>query len=283
MQIPAELKAYGLVTPQTPKRRRLVLSVEADEGCGKSRLGLYTAPRPLLVVNLDKNIEGLEENVANDEVLIYNVDMPEDVDEDADFKQWKDVQKLILTCIHKHYFRSIFIDTWDAMWELCRRGYLGKDGLKFGGDSQTSYTEPNAAMRKIIRAAKQDKSVNLILAIRTTDERKDGISASGKKTSIVTGKRVASGWKHTRFEAQCHVRLEKDKDWRCERSACKKGCVDPDVHRLDRFTCTIMKCTANERVEGEVLVGTDITFANLGMMVFPKTQDTPEVWEDGAL
>lgn len=280
MQLPKELNEYNLVRPSVPKFRRLVAAIEADEKAGKSRLG-FSMPKPLLYVNLDQNAEGLEEKYEGEDVFIYNVDMPEEVEEKADFATFKKMQKLVLTSITKQYFRSIYIDTWDQVWELARRGYLGKEGMKFGGVSQSDYTAPNGAMRKIIRAAKNSKFVNLGLACRTTDERKESISQSGKKVSAVTGNRVMTGWKPTRFEAQVIVRLEKDKAWVCE--ICGKRCAKPKTHRLQRFTATITDCTANERAEGEVLVGLDINWANIGMAVFPNTAETPEVWEDGVI
>jgi len=281
MNIPKELAQFGLRSPKAPPHRRMILGIEADTGSGKSRFVLETAPKPLLHINLDDNIEVMEERYEGQDILICDVPMPKLIDKKKDLETFRRVEGLITVCLRKKFFRTVSIDTGDALWELCRRGHIGS--IDFGGGKQQDFTEPNGDMRGIYRAAKAQKAVSLIVSHRLTDERKEAFSKSGAKTSIQTGRRIMSGWKGTPYEMQVHVRLEKLKDWECERDSCRKGCTKPDLHRLDRFTCTIIKCTANERAEGEVLTGRDITFANIGMLVFPATQDTPEVWEDGSL
>lgn len=274
MEIPKELKGLGLRSPVKPKRRRLVMTTEGDWASGKSDFVMRTAPRPLLKINIDKNLEGIEERYVEDDILIYDVEMPEKIDMKKDIEQFYKVRRMVITSLEKGLFRTISIDTGDALWELDRRGFIG--ALDFGAAEQKDYTEANGAMRKIYRAAKENRTVNLIVSHRLTEERVDEFNKeTGKKKSRVTGNRTMAGWKHTKFESQCHVRFDKVSSYEC---GCKV-CRDPAKCRLKRFMATIVKCTANEAAEGVVFRGRDITFANIGTTVFPSTEDTPEVWE----
>lgn len=275
--LPKQFQHLGLRMPATPKHRRLVLCTEGYWGTGKSNLIFDTCPKPLLQINLDMGTEGIEERYIGEDIYIYDVYMPGKINQELDLKQFFKIRQMIFDGFDTEYFRTIAVDTGDAMWELCRRGFLGT--VDFGDVNQSQYAEANGAMRRIYKAAKEQKRVNFIVTHRLTDERKDSVSAkTGKKSSVLTGNDIMAGWKWTKYEAQCFIRLEKVTGFVCDKPACHKHCQDPDEHRLNRFTATITKCTANERCEGEVLRGREITLANIGVLVFPKTFDTPEVW-----
>lgn len=259
MKPPIELKGYDLRAPRPPVVRRLILSSEGDTGTGKSDFALRTAPRPLLHINLDHNIEPIEERYTEGDILIYDVKMPVDIDKERDLEQFKSLRKLILTSIEKKLFRTISIDTGDALYELCRRGFLG--ALGFGEAKQSDFDVVNANMRKFYRSAK-DARINLYVAHKRKDEYKDSINPqTGKKTAFRTGQKRMDGWKDTQYEAQCHVIFEKDPKWSADED---EG--DPDPY--GKFTMTVLKCTANTDLEGTVFRGREISYQNLGTQVF---------------
>lgn len=263
--------------PVAQKRRRLVLGVEADTKSGKTRL-LFTSPKPLLLLNLDMNSEGQEDEAieeAEEGIFIYNVAMPDLIDKDKDKEQFIKCRQMVFDAIATGFFRTVATDTGDALWELCRRGYIG--GIDFGSaKNQADYAVPNGAMRRIFRAVRAQNEVSYITTQRLMDERE---TLNGKKTINLTGNQVMAGWKSTRYETHCLVRLAKELDYTCDKSTCqgRKGCIDPAKHQQNRYSCTITE--SQFAGEGTVLRGADITFQRIALAVHPKTQESPEVWE----
>lgn len=259
MRIPPELAKYGLEEIRQPKRRRLVLVGDGETFTGKSDFVLRTGPRPLLYVNLDRNSEGLEERYEGDDILIKTVRMGEMIDQEKDRKLYESMYEMVMTSIRKSLFRTVAIDTMDAWYELLRRAMFGK----LEQVPQYLYTKTNSHMLSLFSAAK-DQRVNFYAAHKLGDEYKESWDAKGmKKVSVKTGRRKRKGWGDAEYQAQMHVRFRRN----------------PEVSGVGRFECEILKCTTNESAEGEVLTGADITWANLGMLAFPATMETPEVWE----
>ncbi len=257
--------------PKKPARRRLVLTSEGGPGTGKTDFFYRTAPRPALVINLDLNGEGIEERYAEDDVLIKRVPVPpmaifndsarseERRKQDADL--FTEIRDLYRIAVEKDYFRSIMIDEGKALWELARRSYL--HSLDFGAAKQTSYTPINGAMSRFYQLAKLNR-FNLYIPHRQTDERGEHITQDGKKTSVPTGEKKYAGWSQALYESQCHLLLTKDDKW-----ANGNG-----KDSLGKFDAVITKCTANTKIEGMMLSGEDITWANIGQLVFPMSEDS---------
>lgn len=255
--IPPQLAKYNLTGAHAPSMRRLVITSEASTGCGKSDFALRTMPRPLLLIDLDRNLEGLLGRYEeDDELLIKHIDIPATFDKNGKEDQKRDrailttIQDLYMDAIKTGYFRSIAIDTGNDLWELCRRGILG-GGMEFADVKRTDFAPANAYMKAFFDAAKSSL-INLYMPTHNKDEYK-GANATGKK--------VAGGWKSTVQCSQCHVRLYKD----------DKGVVP------DKFHMEVLKCSANSDMEGQELEGSEITFKNLGLMVYPDSSS--EDWE----
>jgi len=293
MKIPSELAKFGLEYAKPPVRRRIILTSEGGPGVGKTHIFYASAPRPALVIQLDMNDEGLRENYDKDlDILFKTVVVPPFITHDEvqrlkDMSIYTQLRDLYNLSVTKDYFRSIMIDEGWALYTLVRRAFL--TDLSFGGASQPSYAPINSAMDRFYTLAKQHRT-NLYIPHRQTDEREVAFSSGGKKTSVPTGGLVAAGWKQSLYASQCHLLLGKDPAFNpllcsnCElprngngkarRCACAKfGKRNP----IDKFEATIIKCTANTRVEGMMLQGDDINWATLGQLIFPATSE--EDWK----
>lgn len=251
--IPKSLEKYNLVRPQRPKFRRLVMTGEGDTGCGKSSFALRSMPRPILLIDLDRNLEGIEPDYADDDdILIKHIDIPaqfdkkQKEDQKRDYKLLMEIQDLYEDALATGVFRTVAIDTGNDLWELARRGILG-GGLEFGDTKRTDYAPANAYMKAFFDSAKSSE-INFYMSLHTKDE---------YKGATATGKRVAGGWKGSIQCSQCHVRLYKD----------DSGSVP------DKFHAEILKCSANSEVEGTVLDGEEISFRNLGMLIYRSSME----------
>lgn len=252
MQIPNELKKFNLKSPGVPKNRRLILMVSGATGTGKTDLMLRSAPRPLLVINIDRNLEPLEAKYANDEDILYKeVHLPRRVDQDKDSVVWKEIHELYSVSVEKHLFRSVLIDTGDGIYELVRRAKLGT--LDFGDVPRSLYSVVNANLKWVYSHAK-DHGINLCVTHRLTPKYVQTKNPkSGRDMSVETNELKAAGWKDSEYEVQMHVKLEKN----------------PKLTGLERYKATIVKCTADPDVEGEELEGEDISFPILAVKACP--------------
>lgn len=257
--LPNSLKKFKLQPPSVPEKRRLVMTSEADTGCGKSSFALRTMPRPLLVIDADDNLEPIMgQYLGDDDIHIYKVLIPDEYEmgnkehQDRDKRIWGDMMALYLEALSSGYYRSIMFDGGQDIWELCRRATLPNGGMEFGSDKRTDYALANAAMAKLFDAAKAS-DVNFYMTLSTKPEYK-GANA--------TGRTIAAGWKGTIQKSQLHIRLFKD--------------IGEEMP--DKFKCEIVKCSARSEAEGWVLTGDEIAFPVLGTKVYPSTEDTPEVW-----
>lgn len=253
MSLPNNFKKFNLSLPTVSIKRRLVMTSEADTGCGKSDLMMRSAPKPLLVVDLDNNLEGLEDKYKDDSILIYHAVIPakyqpgNKAHRTRDFNLAMEIQDLFLEAVDSNYFRSILVDTNNKLWELARRGLLENGGQDFSSDKRTDYGPANNYMESFFNAAKS-KRINFCMTCHTKEEYKGGKP---------TNQRVAGGWKEAVLCSQCHVRMYKD-----------KGGVVPD-----KFHMEILKCSWNSELEGLELHGEEISFPALGMLIFPQTSE----------
>ena len=260
MTLSSKYNRFGLIKAQAPKRRRLVFNTMGLTGTGKSDLMLRTAPRPLLVINLDRNVEPLEERYLKDGDLYFkHVRMPRRLNQEQDEKIWSEVRELYEMAMQEEDgFRSVLIDTGDALYELLRRAKLGS--LDFGEVPRALYSTVNSNMKWIYSLAK-DKRVNLCVAHKMTAEFVEAVGRTGKRTAVESGRMKRAGWKEADYEAQMCVRLFKD----------------PAISGVDKYRCEIVKCTASPDLEDpdnecHILTGADITFQNLGMLACPWSE-----------
>lgn len=251
MEIPNSLKQYQLQVPtSTPQRYRLILSEVSETGSGKSDLVIRSAPDPILIIDLDRNLEGMIEKYSNRDILVKPIDIPPTFDkkrkddQDRDYKILMGIQDLFMDAVESGEFRTIFLDTADALYELARRGILG-GGLEFGDTKRTDFSAVNSWMRSFYDAARTSR-VNFVSSLHMRDEFKGASS---------TGKRTWAGWKGTIQCSQMHVFLFKG-----------------DGVGVDKFNLEVMKCTPCSEAEGIVLTGEEVDFKCLGKLAYPDSE-----------
>lgn len=249
MKVPKSLEKYGLEAPEdNVEGKHLVMTCEGETGVGKSDFFIRSAPDPLLVINLDRNLKGMIEKYADRDILVKHIRMPkfdkkqkgpEQQARDMDLLQ--EILDLYMDALECGDFKSIMIDTGDALYELARRGILG-GGLEFGDAKRTDFAPVNAFMKAFFDEAKSNP-VNFLMTLHMKDEYKGANS---------TGNRTRSGWKGSIQCSQCHVALSKDMS--------ESG--------LDKFLLHVVKCTINTDVEGQTLQGKEISFKMLQDLVY---------------
>lgn len=251
MGLPTEFSKFNLVGPKKPARRRLVMTGEGGPACGKTDFFYRTFPRPALAIQLDLNDEGIRERYVGQDLYFKDVIVPTYIGDHTEAQRAKDmviateVRNLYAEAAKGNYFRSIMVDEGEELWTLARRAFL--TDLGFGGSSRPSYAGPNAWMKRFYTLAKQNR-VNLYIPHRQKDGQ-DGAASSSKKEH--------GGWKKALYESQCHVVFAKN----------------AEEDGLDKFTMTVMKCTANTSVEEQVFTGRDISLPNLGQTIFPLSDE----------
>lgn len=259
MDVPKELQRFGARSPMVYKKRRLVMITSGLTAVGKSRFMLETAPRPLLVVNLDMNLEPLEDKYLGKDIIIKDVPLPRTPDKEKDEVIWHSVRDMYETAIDRQLVRSVLIDTGDALQTLIKRACVGK--LEYGDNGfAQAHGQANSALKWIFNYAKE-KRVNLCVSHRMEDEYRPAISRNGRKIREATGKLTRAGWKDAEYESQLHLCLYKD----------------VKATGSERYKAKIEKCTAQPMLEGEELTGDEINFGALGRLVFP--QSTRDDWE----
>lgn len=259
MIVPKELQKYGLLSPTAPKRRRLIAVVYGKTGTGKSDLALRTMPRPLLVINIDRNLEPLEDRYVNDDVLIKTVRLPRRVDQEKDNDLYAEVRELYQVSTEKELFRSVSIDGADGLYDLIRRAKLGT--LDFGDAPRSAFSIVNSNMKWWVSQAK-DFRFNLLMTSRVKEKFVEKMGRNGKLQGVGTGEFERAGWKELEFEVPLVMRSYKD-------AKLEEGEDDQSM----RYHMEVMKCTPRPEWEGEIMTGKDIAWANFGFQAYhPHTQ-----------
>ena len=223
-------------------KRRLILSIDALEGAGKTRFTL-TAPAPIAFINFDYGLEGVVEQFqVTKKIYVATVRLEFDGSPDQVIKAAeKELLKFEVnyqTALKQA--RSIVIDTGTELWELLRLAAFGK--LKQVLPHQ--YAEVNQAMTRLLKLA-YDSNANLILTHRLKEQ-----WAGPQGNAYRTGLYEFAGMKDIPFLVQAHARL-----W-------------TDEHG---YHLRVGKCRQNASVVGLELMNGMITFSMLATMVFPDS------------
>ena len=250
---------FKRISVKQPKR--LVLSIDGEEKCGKTRFAL-TAPKPIGFIDLDSGLEG----------TAHKHDLAEVLHSDLAAK-WKEVQQLsaqqqirrgdhvqVAHAAAKVWsqfvddfrwgirnLRTVVVDTASEMNELIRLARFGKLTQVMPESYGPVYAELSALLKEIYST-----EANLVLLHRVKAEYEAAPpSASGKRQpGAKTGKMVRAGFKDIPYIVQTVLRLGK----------------------TDEFTATIEHCRHNPALEGEELPSELIEFSTLGMMIFPESK-----------
>jgi hypothetical protein len=234
----------GFTRANSVVKRRLILSIEGLEGCGKTRFTL-TAPAPIAFINFDWGLEGLVESFQ-DQKAIYVATVSlntsgkrEEILQAAE-QELSKVERNYQTALKQA--RTIVIDTGSELWELLRLAAFGK----LDKVMPHQYAEVNQQMTRLIKLA-YDSDANLILTHRLKEQ-----WINDKKTGLYE----FAGMKDIPFLVQAHARMWTD---------------DAGYH------LKVGKCRQNAGVVGLELVNGMITFPTLAQFVFPESEEKD--WE----
>ena len=219
-------------------KRRLILSVDALEGAGKTRFTL-TAPGPIAFINFDYGLEGvIEAFQVTKKIYVATVKLEFDGSRDQIIKAAeKELLKFEVnyqTALKQA--RTIVIDTGTELWELLRLAAFGK----LASVMPQHYAEVNQAMTRLLKLA-YDSNANLIITHRLKEQ-----WLNDKRTGVYE----FAGMKDIPFLVQAHARL-----W-------------TDEHG---YHLRVGKCRQNASVVGLELMNGMITFSMLATMVFPDS------------
>lgn len=271
------IKGYGLVDPNKPRSRRMILAIDALEKDGKTRFAL-TAPGPIAYMDFDNRSEGtIEQFLKAGKKIMWRIDergnakpyqIPADAgasDEKAAETQslarteWKkfedDFEKLLVN----PDVRTIVVDTATEAWELIRLAGFGR--LK--EIPPHLYSEVNGAYRRLIRLARKQTRVNLILVHRLKDEwanQKQG----DKLKSYTTGRKERAGFGETGFLVDANLLL-----YRLPVAQCEDGDLG--------FRLLVKDCGANAELRGLELANDMISFPMIASMI-TSGETSPDDW-----
>jgi hypothetical protein len=238
----------GFTRANAALKRRLILSIEALEGAGKTYFTL-TAPGPIAFLNFDYGLEGVVEKfqvtkpiyVAAIKLDYLPLMGKKDEVIAAAERELQKFETNYQTALKQA--RTIVIDTGTELWELMRLSAFGKVTQVM----PHQYVAVNQEMTRLIKLA-YDSDANLILTHKLKPE-----WINDKKT----GGYEFAGMKDIPFLVQAHARLWRDDD--------------------GTFHMRVGKCRQNAGVAGLELVNEMITFSTLATFVFPDS--VPEDWE----
>jgi hypothetical protein len=229
----------GFTRANSTVKRRLILSLEGLEGCGKTRFTL-TAPAPIAFINFDMGLEGIVEQFQ-EQKAIYVATVKLDFTGGARDKIIEAAEKE-LAKVETNYqtalrqARTIVIDTGSELWELLRLAAFGK----LDKVMPHQYAEVNQSMQRLIKLA-YDSDANLLLTHRLKEQ-----WINDKKTGLYE----FAGMKDIPYLVQAHARMWTD---------------DAGYH------LKVGKSRQNATVVGLELVNEMITFPQLAGFVFPES------------
>jgi hypothetical protein len=226
------------ISPEIP--RRLLWVSSGKEKCGKNHFGL-TAPGPIYGQYFDPGgLEGVAEKFLDaplgpKEIKACYYKFNKRTDEQSEAK---DVKAQFIADYYRALKHARTIQ-WDEteFYEVCRFAEWGRESAR-----GREYGPLNGELRGLIMDA-YDAGVNLQLIQKVKEEWKD---------ESPTGVMIPSGFRQAPNIVQVNLRHE----WSIE----------------DGFTTTILNCRQNMQIAGETVP--NLTFAELGQMVFPDTDES---------
>ena len=253
-------KRFAFIDPDYRPPRRMVVSTYGMDKVGKTRLPL-TAPGPIAILNFDRGLEGVIERFAKQKAIAvsptsngkphyYRVPVKGEADAQEVARQtWHQFAGDFTFACESPDFRTLLVDSASQAWQVLSLGWPVWSPNK--GDMARKAGENNARYSDLIyQIYNTDK--NLILTHKMKDEYIDDKRTGGFEMM---------GYKDTRGLVQVNV-----KQYWLEKEEAEKREVAPGFHLY------VSNCRADHELIGLDLANEEITFATLGMMVFPESQ-----------
>jgi len=245
----------GFTIAKKEAKRRLLVSVEAQEKCGKNHFA-FTAPGDIYFHSFDFGDEGVIQKFQRDK-KIWKAEYKLDIQAGTAVQLAAETARPVWAQFLQNYRdgllkgRTTIVDTGTEAYEVLRMAEFGK----LTQVMPHHYGPVNQAMKDLWRTA-ADSSSNMIMLHRMKEEWENKVNSAGKEVSNKTGRWEMAGYKGTYFEAQVCCRAYKEDG---------------------QFKLLIFDCRFNPDLEGMVLEGDMLNFPMLGQLVFPDS-DAKE-WE----
>lgn len=238
----------------TRSKRRTIITTEGMEGTGKTHF-YHTMPDPILVIDIDKSMEGVTEKFPEKEIHRIPIDIPHqekgyltDAATAEAVVQWNKVIAVARDVYNSNHFRSLVVDGGGDAFALVKMARLGKSIEIPAQYWETVYLE----FRSELITPAYDSGVNFLMT------HKRGVPFKGDGVSL-----ELKGYKDIKFTSQIHLVHTKDRD------GTKK--------------VTIGKCRVDSSLEGSVLQQSTVAGMSVGMefsdlvaLVYPES--TYEEW-----
>lgn len=250
----SKTQATGFTRVSKDAKRRLIVSVEGTEGCGKNHFA-FTAPGAIFFHSFDFGDDGVVQKFMRDKE-IQRAEYRLNIAPGTAVQTASDTARPVWEKFVLNYReglgkgRTTIIDTGTDTYEVLRMVEHGKLTQVL----PHHYGPVNQMMKGLWREAYESNS-NLVVLHRMK-ERWETKTVNGKEVSNKTGEWEMAGYGGTYFEAQVCMR------------AYKEG---------GEFKSLIFKCRQNPTLEGMVLEGDMLSFKMLGLMVFPESEE--KEWE----
>jgi len=230
------LDSFARYQPRTT--RRICLSVEGREKCGKTRFAL-TAPGPIVYFNLDDGLDRVQPNVQFPELDLRIVDVPSvakdghpDMIADEALKVWTWLKLQHVKALDAA--RTVVYDSFTEVWELARLARFGK----LTQISPQHYGPVNREFHEFIREFSK-RNTNLILLHKVMPEFENK-SAMERK-----------GFSHVGFDVDDFVRVDRDAD--------------------GKFFVQVIESGNNSALKGKIFSEPSNTFPDIAMAMFPNS------------
>lgn len=267
------LTQSGFTLAPSERTFRMVAAVRGQDGGGKTHLAL-TAPGPICHIAFDiGGLEGMREKfvageVTGQPVTIYEIRIKkpvgankrdnkgkQDVKEQAG-EQWERLKTALAAALASGV-RTIVIDQETDLWELARL-------KEFGSDSNVAhlYAQLNQEYKNLLFQVYDHPAVNLILIQKLKkqyESRKVKVREGVEEKEVWNGRWEPAGFGDLRYIVQVTVDCWRDDG------------ADADGNESREFHMKVNKCRQNAVCTGVELVGEEISWVNLGQMVFPES------------
>lgn len=247
-------RSTGFAIANKANKHRLIVSVEAQEKCGKNHFA-FTAPGDVYFHSFDFGDDGVIQKFQ-DTKNIYKAEYRLQVAAGTAIQLASDTARPVWEKFVENYRsgllkgRTTIVDTATEAHEVLRMAEFGK----LTQVMPHHYVPVNQAMKDLYRTA-YDSDSNLIMLHRMKEEWENRVNSAGKEVGNKTGRWEMAGYKGTYFEAQVCCRAYKEEG---------------------QFKMLVFDCRQNPDVEGMVLEGEMLNFPTLGQLVYPES--TEEEW-----
>lgn len=192
------------------------LSLYGARKTGKTTFAL-TAPKPLVVFDLESGVEEIEWRYVDNKEQVMVVPLAEPL-LGVPKRSRPETAKTIYQDFLKQYNKyledkttqTIVLDTWTAIWELCRNAYLQELGEESGNKRsqllQIEYGEPNRRMKNILVQGRLHKKLVIV-----TQHARQKYIINPKGESVPGDELEPDGFKYTGDLADVVLYFTKDK------------------------------------------------------------------------